>query len=830
MQSRFDFRIARLMGVLVLRPARQASACLAMLALLFAAAHDAPGQDDSRFESDLRTFTAKHCVDCHGADDPRAGLRLDDSLAIGFGRGGNAKTWQKVFDRLSKGEMPPKDQPRPPADTLKGIVTGLKERLHNASLAQQRAQGRVVLRRLNRTEYENTLSDLVANWVPVKDLLPEDNIVAGFDNVSSGLEISPTHLLRYQDAAEKALSVVIPKQPPAPIKDRRTGRQITEKVVLFKDLMDKVVRLDGDTLVLYCRQWNHIPCCTTQVQQAGLYRVRASLYAVGDVADRLPVKVSVRDLYGTDELKIVRDVAPGAPVVIEEEFELKPRQVVAFAGWSLLPTKHTPSLGFEPLEKYGGPGLAVEWVEIEGPLEPWPGEGYQRLFRDVPLGPSPPGRSPASLVPISRQPQKDADRLMRAFLPRAFRRPVKRELADQFVKIVHDELDRKKPFGEAMLHGYKAVLCSPYFLFLTEPMRTEEKGGPLDDYALASRLSYFLWSTMPDGELNKHANQGDLKNPQVLREQVERMLKDPRAERFTKNFAGQWLDLRSIDATSPDPQIYGEFDDFLFWSMPRETERFFEHVLAQDLSVTSFVDSDWSFLNQRLAQHYGIPGVMGGEMRMVQLPQGSHRGGVLTHASILKVTADGTRTSPVLRGKWVLDRILGQPPAPPPSDIPSFEPDIRGATTIRQQLDKHRHTEACATCHRHIDPPGFALESFDAIGGWRDFYRSKSGKRVALPNYPGREVSVGLEVEPGGETPAGKKFKDVDGYKALLLSDRDQIARNVIEKLVIFATGAETQFADREVIEEMVAQSRQRNHGFRSMIHDVVQSRLFLNK
>jgi Protein of unknown function (DUF1588)/Protein of unknown function (DUF1585)/Protein of unknown function (DUF1592) len=302
---------------------------------------------------------------------------------------------------------------------------------------------------------------------------------------------------------------------------------------------------------------------------------------------------------------------------------------------------------------------------------------------------------------------------------------------------------------------------------------------------------------------------------------------------LTDNFAGQWLDLRNINATSPDPQIYGEFDDFLFWSMPRETERFFEEILRADLSLTDFVKSDWTFLNQRLAQHYGIPNVVGGELRKVTLPAGSHRGGVLTQASILKVTADGTRTSPVLRGKWVLERILGQPPSPPPPDIPSIEPDIRGAVTIRQQLDKHRNTPACATCHRHIDPPGFALETFDAIGGWRDFYRATRGgpdKVVKLANYPDRKVFRGADVEKGDKMPDGRKFGDIDEYKRLLLTDKDQLARNLAEKLVIYATGADIQFADREVISQLVARSRENKYGFRSLIHDVVQSRVFLNK
>ena len=312
---------------------------------------------------------------------------------------------------------------------------------------------------------------------------------------------------------------------------------------------------------------------------------------------------------------------------------------------------------------------------------------------------------------------------------------------------------------------------------------------------------------------------------------MERLLADPKAERFTANFAGQWLDLRSINATSPDPEIYGEFDDFLFWSMPRETRMFFEEVLRSDLPLTEFVHSDWTFLNQRLAQHYGVPGVLGGELRRTKLPPGSHRGGVLAHAGILKVTADGTRTSPVLRGKWVLERILGQPPSPPPPDLPTLEPDIRGATTIRQQLDKHRNTPACASCHRHIDPPGFALESFDVIGGWREFYRGTGRARtVELANYPGRTVFRGLDVETGGLAPDGRPFKDVDEYKQLLLADKDLLARNLAQKLLVYATGADIQFADREVVAQLVAKSRAKNHAFRSLLHEVVQSRTFLEK
>ncbi len=389
-------------------------------------------------------------------------------------------------------------------------------------------------------------------------------------------------------------------------------------------------------------------------------------------------------------------------------------------------------------------------------------------------------------------------------------------------------LDEGLPFDEAMVETYKSILCSPHFLFM------EEKPGPLDGYALASRLSYFLWNSMPDEALLAAAARGDLAHPDVLHAQVERMLADPRAARFTEDFAGQWLDLRKIDATTPDMALYPEFDRILQASSVRETELFFEEILRHDLSLTEFVQSDWTYLNRRLAQHYGIAvdDSLGYELRKVPLPPGSHRGGVMTQASVLKVTADGARTSPILRGKWICERMLGVMPPPPPPDIPKIEPDIRGATTIRQQLAKHRSTAACASCHTVIDPPGFALESYDVIGGWREFYRvpPRTGRSVKLANYPERTVSRGLDVEMGDKMPDGRPFADVEQYKQLLLEDKDALARNLVRKVLTYATGADVQFADREVVEQIVRDLRQKNYGFRTLIHDVTESRCFLSK
>lgn len=788
-------------------------------------------------DTEFRTFLRKHCLSCH--DDATAAAKLSleslrlESLPL---PGAELSRWIPVYDKLRLGQMPPADAPQPAPAERRRMSEWLRQRLHNASLALQQTEGRVVLRRLNRTEYQTTLADLLGVQLDVKELLPSDNVAAGFDNVSAVLDVSSAHLLRYQDAAEKALSQIVPRQPQRDIRSRLNGREVLEKSKQSQGMHGKSLRLDGDALILGVRPYGHITFGTATAPQTGRYRVRASLQAINTQGQPLPVRFTAGWDWGRNEKAetTVRDASAEKPTEIEIEVDLNFRELVEVHAWSL-PTERERSeqKSKRPLEEI--PSLAIQWLEISGPLDPWPPLGYTRLFGDLPL------KAPYRNGPLfvgSDKPREDADRLLRSFLPVAFRRPVSAELHNYYLQIVLDALDRKRSFEDAMLLGYRAALCSPHFLFLTEPLHAGpiQAGSPpgrLDDYAVAARLSYFLWSTLPDRELLDLAEKGELTKPVELRRQVERLLSDSRSRRFTDNFAGQWLDLRQINATTPDPNAYGQFDDFLYWSMPRETTRFFEEILEADRSLTEFVQSDWTFLNERLAKHYGVPGVFGGELRKVKLPEGSHRGGVITQASIMKVTADGTKTSPVLRGKWVLERILGQPPAPPPPNVSAIEPDIRGATTIREQLDKHRNIASCAACHRHIDPPGFALESFDVIGGWRDFYRAKDYSRdalVELPNYPGRRFTRGPAIDAAGETPDGRKFGNIDQYKTLLLADQDQLARNLAEKLLIYATGADIQFADRAVVEQLVAQSRARQHGFRSLLHDVVQSPIFLRK
>jgi hypothetical protein len=335
---------------------------------------------------------------------------------------------------------------------------------------------------------------------------------------------------------------------------------------------------------------------------------------------------------------------------------------------------------------------------------------------------------------------------------------------------------------------------------------------------------------MPDDELLSLAAERKLGTPEILRHQVERMLGDAKAAAFPKNFAGQWLSLRNIDATLPDATLYPEFEDGLKQSMAREPLLFFEEVLKGNLSLTQFVSSDFSFINGPLAKLYGIPGVEGRQFRKVALPPESHRGGVLTMAAVLKVTANGTTTSPVLRGAWVLDHILGTPPPKPTVDVEAVEPDIRGATTIREQLAKHRARPECGSCHVRIDPPGYALESFDVIGGWREYYRSV-GKGDAV-TLEGRQMRYrkGPAVDPSDVLPDGRGFKNIDEFKQLLLKDPDQLARALTEKLLTYATGGAPGSVDRSEVEALVRGARAKNYGFRSLVHDVVQSPLFRNK
>jgi len=427
---------------------------------------------------------------------------------------------------------------------------------------------------------------------------------------------------------------------------------------------------------------------------------------------------------------------------------------------------------------------------------------------------------------VARDAAADAERLLREFATRAFRRPVPLEEVEPYLALVQARLEQKACFQEALRVGYKSILCSPHFLYF------REEPGILDDFALATRLSYFLWSSLPDEELLSLARAHELSSPQVLRAQTARMLGDSKADRFIENLTGQWLDLRKIALTEPDERLYPEFNQLLLDSMTAETRQFVAEMLKNDLDASQLVDSDFLMINGPLASLYGIEGCDGVDIRRVNVPEDCIRGGLLTQASMLKITSNGTTTSPVTRGAWILDRLLGEPVPPPPPNTPAIEPDLRGATTIGDLLKKHRSVASCSSCHAKMDPPGFALESFDVIGGWRERYRTLGEGHADGREHRGKPVSykLGQAVDHGDAPADGSTVQPIEQLRKKLMSDKDKLARNLAKQLLVYATGAEITFSDRPAVDDILSRSRASGHGLRSLVHEVVQSSVFRSK
>ena len=500
---------------------------------------------------------------------------------------------------------------------------------------------------------------------------------------------------------------------------------------------------------------------------------------------------------------------------------------------------------------FTGPCIVNDWVEVEGPLhDVWPPRSHRVLFGELPLAEfkaaehkdvRPPVRKPLRQeiigaknrpeavagiwTPQSAQPLVDADRLLASFLPKAFRRPEADAVRKDYVAQVEARLKAGDCFESAMRWVYRAALCSPEFLYLVEPV------VKLDDYALASRLAYFLWNSAPDETLLALAAKGTLTQPKILREQVERLLKDKKSDRFVEDFLGQWLKLRQLAATDPDKKLYPEFSPYLQDSMRAETLAFFRELLEHNLPASHLVKSDFAMLNEKLATHYGIKGVSGPEIRRVKLPPDSPRGGFLTQAAILKITANGTTTSPVPRGAFVMARLLGQEPEPPPANVAAVEPDVRGATTIRELLDKHRNDATCAACHVKMDPPGFALEAFDVIGGQRDRYRSigdgEPAPRGSIDPRIGISFKLGPKVDASGELPDGRKFADIREFQRLLAATPRPLLKNLAQQLAIYSAGRPVTFSDRAALDDLISQVERQGGGVRTLVHELVQAPLF---
>lgn len=840
-----------------------------------------------------RAFLKTHCYTCHDTGTKEGGLDLE-ALPVDMNQADTFRTWVKIHDKIQAGEMPPPEEERPPRIELDAYLNELDTALVAADQARRGQQGRAVFRRMNRKEYENSLRDLLSlSGLKVQELLPEDGRAHGFNKVGTALDVSYVQMAKYMEAADVALDTAIAKYQEAP-------EVFQEKYypAIEGDMQNMLNHGDAVFLKNFKYDDSEFPLVRTEIlsegkppgefytalgahkQPVGIFRhedegylgrhdrfsalypgrYKIRLSAWSFYWDKGKVGASPRphavrlNVQRTGRLLGLFDAPSLTPTTHEIEIWLSRGESLQLTPASLWP-KASVSKDVNGAAEFVGPGTAFDWLEIAGPLhEQWPPASHRRLFGDLPLVPlpkrggevEPPARpNPAEWFPTSgyngagkftyatvesTEPIVDAGRLLADFLPRAFRRPVADEEVQRYVSIVKQRLQQKACFEDAMRTAYKAALCSPGFLFI------KSTPGQLASDELAARLSYFLWNSKPDEELTLLAQQDKLREPAVLRAQVERLLKDEKSTRFVEDFLDQWLDLREIYATTPDPGLYKEYHPLLGDSLLGETRAYFRELLDKDLGISHVVDSDFAMLNQKLGDWYEIAGVEGTKFRRVELPPDSHRGGFMTHGSILKVTANGATTSPVKRGVWVLERILGKSPDPPPANVPAIEPDLKGAVTIREQLARHRADTNCAACHAQIDPPGFALESYDVMGGWRDRYRQTvpgEGAEMLKTQYEGElpyHFFVGLPVDSTGKLATGRDFKGIEEFKTILLEDQRQLARNFVQQLLIYSTGTPVSYADREEVEQILDRTRKAQYPMRSLIHEVVQSPLFQNK
>ncbi len=749
------------------------------------------------WNDDAWAFFDQHCTECHDDAAAKGGL---DLFALGDEISGiqSVDRWTRIYDRVAMAEMPPKDEPRPDQAAIRQFLAAVEPPLTRGD----RQLREVVARRLNRTEYEHTIQDLLGIDVGLKHLLPEDPEAGGFDNNGAVLAVSAELIERYLQAARLALDHAI-VHGDAP--ESRTA-VASAKGEVERYFGQQYGYHDGRIVAYLTDRGNYSKISTRseKTRLRGRYRFKFTA-AAHNSQEPLVFSVVASDFKkaGATYRNLGYFEAKPQP----REFEI---EVVLDAGFAIQFFSHGLPVWAKNPDKNALPGVGYSDVEITGPIvETWPPASHSRLLGEVRL-------DSGTLA--------DADGILRRFAERAFRRPVENAEIARFSRLVADRLAQGRDFEASLRVGLEAILCSTNFLFLKEP-----PSGRISDFELASRLSYFLWSSLPDPQLLAAAKSGALRNPAKLRAEIERMLGDPRSERFVTNFTGQWLSLREIDETTPDSKLYPGFDEVLQVSMVWEGERLFRKLLDDDLSIVNFLDSDFAMLNRRLAEHYEIPGAqdLGGlTLQPISLPEDSVRGGVLTQAGVLKVTANGTTTSPVLRGVWVLENILGEHIPPPPPNIAGIEPDIRQATTIREQLDLHRDSETCRGCHQHIDPPGFALESFDPIGAYRERYlQFKVNPQHADKGWG--SVVEAKEVDASGALASGEAFDSIVEFKALLVANSDRFAHCLTERLLTYALGRELGFSDRAAVREIANRARKRGNGLRTLIHEIILSDTF---
>ncbi len=796
-------------------------------------------------DATIKSFLGTYCTDCHGAEKQK-GDRRWDQLSLPVRNADALIDLQDILDQLNLGEMPPKKAKQPGEGERRQAIALLTETVAGARAQFASTGGQTVLRRLNRREYLNTVGDLFTLNMTMFDpttKFPGDQMVMHMDNLGDALRTSGYLLDQYLDAADEVVEKAFRLQQ-RPLEQTWTFngnfRQDQPVSNRYGSVALRYLRLyAGPNTAVHIGAYAPILEFAQGVPADGFYEIKVQAEAMDRLHPYDPTIASV--LEPTEPFRLA--IVPGdhkaghlhepqliEPVLAETTLGDDGPQWHTFKVW--LDAGYTPRFIWpngtmtEDIRKIRKgnkrrldnklPHLRIHEVRIRGPLyDQWPPAGQQMIFGGQAFEA---GRTRS---------------ILEAFASRAYRRPARADEVDRLVAVVEQRVkDGRSPL-DALKDGLKAALCSPAFLYLAEPEPAGEltaaTGRALPAHALAARLSYFLWSTMPDAELTALAQSGELLKPEVLVAQTKRLLASPKSEACVKGFLDSWLNLRSLGDMPPDRDAFERYYAHdLQNAMRRETQLFTRHLLDHNESIVRFLDADYTFVNRPLAKLYGMGDAVspadGHVFRQVKLAD-PNRGGLLGQGSVLTVSANGVETSPVTRGVWLLENILGTPPAPPPDDVPAIEPDLRGAKSLREILTKHRNDAACYECHRKIDPLGFALENFDPIGAWRSHYEKT--ERINR-----REVKriAGAPVDASGELPGGQSFQDIAGLKKILVERKDQFARTLTERLLSYACGRRIEPLDRPDVDRIVKELAVRGYGFKDLIELVALSKAFQSK
>lgn len=745
-----------------------------MMAIFAGVCHAVGPEDEKTYREKVVPFLKNYCMDCHSGAEATADFDVTSYKSAHQLTTSGRKQWNTVLDMLTTGEMPPEDGEQPPEEEMLAVRKWIEEALSKIDCDGDVNPGRETIRRLNRIEYQNTVRDLLGVEFEATKEFPADDVGYGFDNIGDVLSLSPLLLEKYYQAADEITRQAIVTDP---------VDLLPKKAVNLADFkFSKKGKPNGNQLSFPTNE-----SASVDVEfMPGEHKILIHAYGSrgGDELPKMGVKIDRIDR--TMRVSATR----GASKIHEVTGRFRKgthKLEVSFLNDFYDPDAEDPTQRDR--------NLYITKIEIQGPLrvsaDMYP-ESHKRIFFVEP--------KPAQLTE-----ENAASQILSRFASRAFRRPVTgdemRRLMILYQLARKDEYNHEAAVREAIL----GILCSSHFLFKVE-MGPDEGTRELNDFELATRMSYFLWSTMPDDRLLALAWKGQLR--QNLDTEIDRMLADPRSSALVQNFGGQWLELRSLDSITPDSKQFKTFNKELAAAMRTETEMFFESILREDRSVLDLIRANYTFLNEPLAKHYQISGVSGDEFKRVTLTS-DKRGGLLTHASVLTVTSNPTRTSPVKRGKWILENILGTPPPEAPPEVPSLESQKKLTGSLREQMKQHRDNPSCASCHARMDPIGFALENYDAIGVWRD----KDGEHG---------------IDPSGELPGGIQFAGSQGLKQLILEHKQkEFVRTLTDKMMTYALGRGLDFYDECAVQEVQQALATHDHKFSALVRSIIKSRPF---